>query len=130
MNGAFRQLRAIDVELGLEACEEAERLRPILRELVDRELRLRLCVTGPPDLEAVDRAHDHVRRRLVLGRARDAPVRECLAVVELGELDRVPRAFHLDDADTRPEHVDEAAFGELVLEANARSVPVGPVALE
>jgi len=129
LDGAFRQLGPVDVELWLGARQETEGLRPV-RELVDRELGVRLRVTGPPHLEARDGAHDDVQRRLVLRGAGDTPVGKSLAVVELGELGRVLRALHLDDAHARPEHVDEAALGQLVLEANAGGVPVRPVAVQ
>ena len=59
-----------------------------------------------------------------------APVGKRLLEVVLGELGRVLGPLHLDQADLWPEHVDEAALGQLELELNTGRMPFRSVAGE
>ena len=112
----------------LEPAEEAKRL-VLLREEVEVELRdgdipvrARLI-----DVETAERADDDVATGLA-GLAADVlPVVESLVPVR-GKVLCFARALHLDDADARPDHVDDPAAGRL-LEVRDR-LPVDVVASE
>lgn len=117
-------------EIGLPVREEQQRVE-VLRELGEFEgdPGRRVHGTRLPDLEAVEGAQYDVPRRGHLGRPGIAPVVEGLHAV-LIEAPGLARPLHLDDADTRPEHVHESPGAGGVLEAGAHLLPVRAVARE
>jgi hypothetical protein len=127
---------------GLQTTEEAERL-VLRRQDVEVELRDRLVPVGArlEHLEAPERADDDV------GPGLPGPAADLLPVVEgllamSGQVGSLARPLHLDDADARPDHVDDpragrilevrdllavdAVAGEQLVEERLRFGPLGP----
>ena len=118
-------------ENGLLARQEQQRVVAVgqLDEL-ERGSRLAGEATGLPDLESMERAENHERRR----RYPPPRIRRLAPVVErlltmMAESFRLRRRLHLDDADPRPQEVEETALLP-GLEGRARLAEIGPVADE
>jgi len=124
-----RQLSAVLGKARLATAEEVERL-VVVGQLVEVERRERYVPASPglEDLELAELA-DHHETPDVAGLALNlCPVVERLLTV-LGELVRLARTLHLDDADAGPDHVHEPDAGAL-LEARSDLLAVGAVAGE
>ena len=128
-DGLSRELRLVGDEDRLASGEEGERVE-VLGELGEVEGRPRLGVhsTRLPDLEAVKGAQHDVGGSALTRGPRALPVPQRLGAVGLEPVG-LARALHLEDADSGPHHVDEAAV-LCLLESYTRVAARGPVALE
>src|SRR5581483_5818878 len=109
-----REFGAILDVPGPEAAEEAQRL-VLLRKGVEIERRHRTVPVNPrlEHLEPAERADDDVTSGLPGPPADVLPVLESLLAVS-GEVACLARALHLDDADSRPDHVDDPGAGRIL----------------
>ena len=130
-NGILRHSGLSADEHRLVAREEHQRVEA-LRQFDEVELSPRRggVLARLPDLEAMKGAEDNEMwgGKVVLGIGGIAPIAEGLLAV-LGQVPRLARALHLDEADPRPDQVQEAA-GLWLLEPRADLVAILPVGRE
>ena len=141
VDGPFGQVDRVDLEVGVAAAQEVQRLHA-LGQLSQRQVHARRpgSVGGGhrelarlPDHEALEGAQHQVARgaNALVRKAGQVPVPKGLRPVKLGQLVGLRPRLHLHQHAALPQQIGEPAGGVVVLEADVGVVaPSGAIAVE